>query len=74
MSDEFEIGVTRLGPGDVLVISTPRPVSTAAMDKLRQKVREKFPLNEVMVLEAGVQLEIVRPQPFSYNDFAYPGE
>jgi hypothetical protein len=61
----LEVRRLRLEPGDTLVLRTPRPVPPTTATHLAAALREQFPGAQVLVLESGLDLEIVSqaPQP-----------
>lgn len=52
--------ILRLEPGDILVIKSDRRVSRALLERLQGRMQERFPEHKVLVLEAGLSLEVVR--------------
>lgn len=52
--------VLRLQPGDILVMTYPMPLSSSFIERLRAQLRERFPEHEVMVLDSGGHLGVVR--------------
>lgn len=49
-----------LRPGDRLVLSTPHQVTSHQADVLTTRLAELFPGHQVLVVDAGAQLGVVR--------------
>lgn len=59
---EFEVQRLDLRPGDTIVITSPRRVSKEVFERLKNIARESFPDNKIIVLEAGLDLKVVREE------------
>lgn len=59
---EFDIGVLRLEPGDVLVLKTSKPLCEAACVRVRESLKPVLPLGaRVIVLEPPIEsCQVVR--------------
>ncbi len=50
-----------LAPNDIIVVKLTNFMPLKTMEALRGFVKAQFPANKVMVLEPGMDIEIVRP-------------
>lgn len=55
-----EVQVLRPEPGDMLIVTTDRPMSREWANLVKERIREMFPYMEVLVVERGVILKVVR--------------
>lgn len=54
---EYQIARLALGPGDILVFSTPRTLSRDAFDRIRKTLQELLgDSRKVLILDAGCEL------------------
>lgn len=49
-----------LEPGDVLVVRSERRVSRDVFLRLQAQFQERFPDNKIVVLEAGLTLDVIK--------------
>jgi hypothetical protein len=54
----YDVRRAVLGPGDVLVIEAPGPVTTAERELMKAQLREVWPHHRAIVLQNGVKLQI----------------
>lgn len=54
--------VVRLQPGDVVVLRAPMVLTQTQRANLAHMLRSRFPDNQVIVMDAAVDLCIVRPE------------
>lgn len=52
--------ILRLEPGDRIIVKSERRIPRSAFLRLKSQLQERFPDNDVVVLEAGVSLEVLR--------------
>lgn len=55
-----EVRILRLEPGDVLLLSARRRVSDAEVEAIGLQVRARFPDHEMVLLDNGLILDILR--------------
>ena len=60
-----EITKLRVGPLDAVVVTASKPMSEAAMTRLRDRVEQALPGTRVVVVEREVSVEVV---PFALPD------
>jgi hypothetical protein len=56
------VSVASLRPGDVLVVRLGGPVSQRALENIGEGLADAFPGHKCVILEAGVSLDVVRPE------------
>lgn len=61
LGDGARISVLELHPGDILVVRLLGRATQAQIIGMRDFVKAKFPDNEVMVMEDGADLAVLRP-------------
>ena len=54
------VEVVRLRPGDTLVLHTEGGLSDQEFDEIVTHVKDKFPDNELMIVEGGMRLAVLR--------------
>jgi len=66
MTDEitrFEIAKLELRPGDKIVIRTELMLTKEQVVYIRERFQPFVPDNEIIVLTAGMTMEVLRPEP-----------
>lgn len=63
-----ETRITRLQPGDIVVVKVSRLISDAEHDYFLDHVKPLFPDNQVLVLDGGADLAITRPEGAAGDD------
>lgn len=55
-----KIELMRLQTGDTIVVSYSGPMSMEVQSRLRGRLKEAFPDNEVLVLSDGLELKVLK--------------
>ena len=63
MNIDHRIEVVDIRPGDVLFVKTDRRLSVDQARQLTDHIKDKFPNNEVVVLQPELSLGVVREDP-----------
>lgn len=58
-----EIGHVRLEPGDVLLITCPRAITSEMHARIRQAVEAVFAGHRCLVVDNGMKIEVAREAP-----------
>jgi G3E family GTPase len=61
----FEIAKLELRPGDRVILKTDLLLTKDQVQNLRDSWRQLVPDNEIIVLTAGLTIEVLRPEPSS---------
>lgn len=55
-----DLGKISVRPDDVVVVKVERPLTVEQVDRLHDRVAPYFPMNKVLILDAGIDLKIAR--------------
>lgn len=55
-----QVHIARLRAGDLIVLHYDKPIDDATVAHIRADLKPRFPENEVLILEDGMTLSIVR--------------
>jgi len=76
VSEELEeVRVLRVQPGDTIVCRVTSATTHAELSEVGDRLRERFPDNQVLMLSASLELSVTRPdRPAKYTINCMDGE
>jgi hypothetical protein len=67
-SDSIQIRTIQLGPEDIIVLRHSGCISEMATLHLRENMAKHFPGHKCLILEDGMQLDVLHPEKAKVND------
>ncbi|RPE40263.1 hypothetical protein EDD90_3299 [Streptomyces sp. Ag109_O5-1] len=61
--DTVEVERLALQPGDILVFKCPMRLSDAEYTEIYERIKERLPDTEAMILEGGMDIAVLRAEP-----------
>lgn len=56
---EYRVAKLSLGPGDLLVVKTEKPLTREAAERIREVLKQYLPNQKALVLEPGIDLAVL---------------
>lgn len=57
------VRILTLKPDDIVVLRTSQHLSLHVLERLREHLRRAYTDNKVMILDGGLEIDVVRPAP-----------
>lgn len=69
---DLEVGVLALDPGDALVVYSTHSLRREFYERIKHELEKTFPGHTVIVMDRGLELEIITPQPSTPEEEGTP--